>query len=212
MPIAKILLILSTLFISDSSMAQSQCSSVFAVNYLRGRLVSQNAKEEVYYVGSGIAGGSVYRIVNRETGESHLRKHYKKGPSLLNDIHALRLLAELSNGDPIVQINQPLERISNRRLAFPDVRGYNLEAHPNQSRVANEIRWFQYWALKVKDAAAERGYEVNSLDIKNVWIYYQVPASSRAEFDGLETVTIFLRPNNVILDSFTGQLVLFDPR
>ncbi|MCJ8275560.1 MAG: hypothetical protein MJK18_01870 [Bdellovibrionales bacterium] len=196
----------------QEAFSQPLCSKVFEVPYVKGILLKSSKVRDIYFIGEGLMGGKVFRIFDHRTGRSTLYKEYKTEWALKNDIHALRLLKRLvSRHNNEVQINEPLKSLDGKTLEFPDVKGHTLFRHPDLK--SSEI-WnfeFVFWVAKIRAEAENQGFTIRPMGPDMLWMEFSVPKNRRAEFDGLEKINFFLKPDNVIVESFTGQMVIFDP-
>lgn len=210
----RIVTFLGVLLLSHGLWAQVLCSKAFTPPYHKGTVAQRTSEEVRQYLGQGDEGGTVHRVIDLKTGRSYLEKTFysDKGTGLKHDVAALKVLKELSPNDPLIKILEPIKQEGDNTLHFPDVKGFALDKLPWRKKREELTKEFQYWAFKMMDKADENPhFSKNLLLIDSIWLSYEVPPSRRAEFGGLEKVDIMLKPDNVIVDSYTGSLVIFDP-
>ncbi|MCJ8275558.1 MAG: hypothetical protein HRT44_02400 [Bdellovibrionales bacterium] len=207
------LILLFTLISSGNAFAQTQCREVFEVKYFKGSIIpAQGGSRIVHYLGHGHMGGKVFRIFDPVTGLTTLHKEYYDTASMRNDRAALKLLKEQLGSDPNILILEPIRQEGKKTLVFPDVRGFALDKYPNRAMRERLTEEFGEWGLQVEIRfEKDPNFHVDRHDREEISMEYYVPKAERPQFDGLKTIEIFLKPDNVIVDSFTGQMVIFDP-
>ena len=211
---SKIPIILSFIFCSLTVQATpgGRCTEAFKAHYHEGQAQKSRVLWDVFRLGAGEMGGTVRRIINKKTKASELEKDYYTPDSLFNDVIALKILKELVGGDFRVKVLQPLKVIRDEKLHFPDVKGYALDKVPSEVLKERLTKEFKYWAHKVFDRAKLReDMETNMLGGNEFWMSYTVPEGKLADFHGMRVIDILLKPDNIIVDSQTHQMFLFDP-
>ncbi len=151
-------------------------------------------------------GGRVYRVIDLESGRTWLRKDYFDESSLQNDVIALNLFKDRIPEDAPVKVYRP-HTVSESSLTFPDVKGYPLDKVPNRrlrkKLNAEFLKWADSFTQKLQDVP---GFTVSHY-LENVY---------GIEFHGIvdgeeRSIDLMLKPDNIIYDTTTEQMILFDP-
>jgi hypothetical protein len=201
------LLIFTLVFSSFLSEAQDLCREILFNEYFQGVPVKTRLKSQsLWFLGAGEMGGRVYRVLNLESGQTWLRKDYFDESSLENDVAALNLFQERIPKNAPVKVYLP-HTVSESSLTFSDVKGYPLDKIPNRrlrkKLNAEFLKWADLFTQKLQDVP---GFTVSHY-LEDVYgIEFQ------GIIDGEErSIDLMLKPDNIIYDTTTEQMILFDP-
>ncbi len=182
-------------------------SCVHALGFHSGELETKATKlpvpkdAEVYYLGGGLGGGSVFRIKERSK-PSYVLKRYRSPLSLENDLRATAIIREA-----LAEFTQaPFDIVNMKRLPppyenivqLPDVEGWAL----NRNELA---------PLKPELDAM---YEASVKELLGV-IKRNYPQAIESDHHLLimidnKLVNVFIHPGNVVLDRRTKRMTIID--
>ncbi|HMN67881.1 MAG TPA: hypothetical protein PKC28_05015 [Bdellovibrionales bacterium] len=160
----------------------------------------------VVILGSGLAGGNVYRLIPRRGGPARVIKSYNEQRSLENDLKAFE---EMRRWFKDTDIRLPwFKRLSPTQMELEDIRGTDAQtvmySLPPEKRGAIKSRYDQLARMFLQgvDSAAPELLGGEEQDGGAVYRNYIV--------DG-HRVYLSLRPSNFVIESGTGQWILIDP-
>lgn len=206
--------------------APAPCSSRFSFLAFEGKRVENIAdadrSADIYHLGSGIAGGDVYRVVPRDKRlPSYVRKDYFVESGLVNDLRALAQLRALPpDAFPIRIVRTLKEFPEKKRLHIEDVPGRTLNdvlldpALPASLRESLKNRYLDAIArLEQAIAKLPGASRPNQRDFRDLKGMPRALLFSITRNDGRGTsrIDIMLKSDNIIVDPETFELTLIDP-
>lgn len=160
----------------------------------------------------GINGGPVYRVFESTYGnESYIFKEYFEHEPRNNDLMAFDFLKNLLKGSTNIKVAKVLGHDKDRAMYIEDTRGQALDQILSDVTIPEELR--AYLSQKYENALNEIRQKVKSHNHRFGYnnesrIYFQLFESNPVQLPSLE---VFIKPDNIVVDARTLDLVIIDP-
>lgn len=164
----------------------------------------------IHELGSGIGGGDVFRLTDKQTGRARVIKIYHRSANLESDERAFAEYPNLLKGETVRVARH--KRLSDNRMEIENIEGVTVQSLHQDHNASFELRskiWEQYSRLsKSVEAKVKTKYEgqpgFTFTEGKNWWMAFFTNSAG-------ERIKIAMKADNILVDAKTLEFILIDP-
>jgi hypothetical protein len=173
-------------------------------------LIENHEPSAIYFrLGSGIGGGTVYRVIPTDGRSPYILKEYNNLYSRENDLAAFRLIRQE------VPLPSDIEVIDPRSAGKKSMISQNILGQTLSSVIGNNDvpmnereRLIKVWNHFIDRTHTTLTRDAHWFDFDNKGKIHTLHLNI---YKNGRTVTIWLKPDNAIVDSMDGRIFLIDP-